>query len=202
MLRTCFIRTVVWLAGTTGGQAEKAHNVMLRHSADVHTLSAVLAFSTPFATWDAWRIDGFSQTMLDLLVLSLELQDLDNVSAERDLYARMMIYIRRQLVDPDLNIESLARAHHVSIRTVTRAFARHKKTPMAVIWQERLRASREALERGRVSSVSQAALDFGFSDFSHFSHAFRKAFGISPRSLLPKEQQGATPSNRHTGSDS
>ncbi|HHT0382387.1 AraC family transcriptional regulator [Klebsiella michiganensis] len=63
----------------------------------------------------------FSQTMLDLLVLSLELQDLDNVSAERDLYARMMIYIRRQLVDPDLNIESLARAHHVSIRTVTRA---------------------------------------------------------------------------------
>ncbi|HFP9258394.1 TPA: helix-turn-helix domain-containing protein, partial [Klebsiella michiganensis] len=75
-------------------------------------------------------------------------------------------------------------------------------TPMAVIWQERLRASREALERGRVSSVSQAALDFGFSDFSHFSHAFRKAFGISPRSLLPKEQQGATPSNRHTGSDS
>ncbi len=144
----------------------------------------------------------FSQTMLDLLVLSLELQDLDNVSAERDLYTRMMIYIRRQLVDPDLNIESLARAHHVSIRTVTRAFARHKKTPMAVIWQERLRASREALERGRVSSVSQAALDFGFSDFSHFSHAFRKAFGISPRSLLPKEQQGATPSNRHTGSDS
>lgn len=118
-------------------------------------------------------------------MLSLELQDLDNVSAERDLYARMMIYIRRQLVDPDLSIESLARAHHVSIRTVTRAFARHKKTPMAVIWQERLRASREALERGRVSSVSQAALDFGFSDFSHFSHAFRKAFGISPRSLLP-----------------
>jgi AraC-like DNA-binding protein len=57
-----------------------------------------------------------------------------------------------------------------------------------VIWQERLQASREAIERGRVSSVSQAALDFGFSDFSHFSHAFRKAFGISPRSLLPKKQ--------------
>ena len=130
----------------------------------------------------------FSQTLLDLLVLSLELQDLNNVGVERDLYSRMMNYIRRQLVDPDLNIESLARAHHVSVRTVTRAFARHKKTPMAVIWQERLLASREAIERGRVNSVSQAALDFGFSDFSHFSHAFRKAFGISPRSLLPKKQ--------------
>ncbi|BBV77159.1 AraC family transcriptional regulator [Raoultella planticola] len=132
----------------------------------------------------------FSQTLLDLLVLSLELQDLDNVSAERDLYARMMNYIRRQLVDPDLNIESLARAHYVSVRTVTRAFARHKKTPMAVIWQERLRASREAIERGRVNSVSQAALDFGFSDFSHFSHAFRKAFGVSPSTLLHRDRHG------------
>lgn len=132
----------------------------------------------------------FSQTLLDLLVLSLELQDLDNVSAERDLYARMMNYIRRQLVDPDLNIESLAQAHYVSVRTVTRAFARHKKTPMAVIWQERLRASREAIERGRVNSVSQAALDFGFSDFSHFSHAFRKAFGVSPSTLLHRDRHG------------
>lgn len=141
------------------------------------------------ACLDTADISGrFSQTLLDLLVLSLELQDLNNVGVERDLYSRMMNYIRRQLVDPDLNIESLARAHHVSVRTVTRAFARHKKTPMAVIWQERLQASREAIERGRVSSVSQAALDFGFSDFSHFSHAFRKAFGISPRSLLPKKQ--------------
>ncbi|EJU33468.1 hypothetical protein HMPREF1144_6247 [Klebsiella sp. OBRC7] len=43
-----------------GGQAEKAHSVMLRRSADVHALSAVLAFLTPFATWDAWRIDGMS----------------------------------------------------------------------------------------------------------------------------------------------
>ncbi|MBY0739111.1 hypothetical protein K5S02_13740 [Klebsiella sp. M581] len=40
-----------------------------------------------------------------------------------------------------------------------------------------------------------------WNDVVYFSHAFRKAFGISPRSLLPKEQQGATPSNRHTGSD-
>lgn len=130
----------------------------------------------------------FSQTLLDLLVLSLELQDVNNVGAERDLYACMMNYIRRKLVDPDLNIESLAQAHHVSVRTVTRAFARHKKTPMAVIWQERLRASREAIERGKVKSVSQAALDFGFSDFSHFSHAFRKAFGVSPSSLLCREK--------------
>lgn len=57
---------------------------------------------------------------------------------------------------------------------------------MATIWQERLQSSRLAIEQGRVRSVSQAALDSGFSDFSHFSHAFRKAFGIAPSALLQR----------------
>lgn len=126
----------------------------------------------------------FSQTVLDLLVLSLELQDGDRTNSERDLYARMMNYILRHLTEHDLNIERLAQAHHVSSRTVTRAFARHQKAPMSVIWQQRLQASREAIEKGNVRSVSQAALEYGFSDFSHFSHAFRKAFGIAPHTLM------------------
>lgn len=125
-----------------------------------------------------------SQTLLDLLVISLELQDLDVIHAERDLYARIMNYIHRNLSDPELNLEHIARAHHVSTRTVTRAFARHQKSPMMVVRQERLLASREAIERGNIRSVAQAAMEFGFSDFSHFSHAFRKAFDISPQALL------------------
>ncbi|MHA7685433.1 AraC-like ligand-binding domain-containing protein [Cupriavidus sp. PET2-C1] len=126
----------------------------------------------------------FSQTLLDLLVISLELQDMDQVHAERDLYGRIMNYILRNLSNPELNLEHIANVHHVSTRTVTRAFARHQKSPMSVIRQERLQASREAIERGNVHSVAQAAMDFGFSDFSHFSHAFRKAFGTSPQTLL------------------
>lgn len=126
----------------------------------------------------------FSQTLLDLLVLSVELQDLAKASSERDLYAQMMNYIQRHFTESELNIECIAQAHHVSTRTVTRAFARHQKSPMSVIWQLRLQASREAMERGSVRSVSQAALEYGFSDFSHFSHAFRKAFGVAPHTLI------------------
>lgn len=133
---------------------------------------------------DAAISGRFSQTLLDLLVLSLELQDLERIGSERDLYARIMNYIQRHLMEQDLSIERIAQAHHVSTRTVTRSFARHQKTPMAVIWRARLLASREAIERGQVRSVSQAALDYGFSDFSHFSHAFRRAFGIAPHTLL------------------
>jgi transcriptional regulator GlxA family with amidase domain len=98
----------------------------------------------------------------------------------------MMTYIQCHLTERELSIELLAQAHHVSTRTVTRAFARHQKSPVAEIWRERLNASRAAIECGQVRSVSQAALDFGFSDFSHFSHAFRKAFGVAPHTLLPR----------------
>lgn len=128
----------------------------------------------------------FSQTLLDLLVLSLERQGTELAVAERDLYPRLLNYVLRHLSDPQLNLENVAQAHHVSTRTVTRAFARHQKTLMSVILQERLLASRQAMEQGRCRSVSQAALDFGFSDFSHFSRAFRKAFGVAPHSLLQR----------------
>jgi AraC-like DNA-binding protein len=129
----------------------------------------------------------FSQTLLDLLALSLEVQNFEKANDERDLYSRIMIYIQKHLTDQELSIEQIANFHNVSTRTVTRAFARHQKTPMAVLWQERLLASRNAIERGHARSVSQVALDYGFSDFSHFSHAFRKAFGVSPQTILRRD---------------
>lgn len=142
------------------------------------------AASAPSILQDGGVSSRYSSALLDLLVISVELQDLKTTHEELDLYGRIMNYIHRNLTDPNLSIELIAQAHHVSTRTVTRAFARYQKTPVAEIWKERLNASREAIERGQVRSVSQAALDFGFSDFSHFSHAFRKAFGVAPHTLL------------------
>jgi AraC-like DNA-binding protein len=142
------------------------------------------AASIPASFQDEGLSSRFSNTLLDLLAISLELQDLKTTHEELDLYGRIMNYIHQHLTDPDLSIERIARVHYVSTRTVTRAFARYQKTPVAEIWKERLIASREAIERGQVRSISQAALDFGFSDFSHYSHAFRKAFGMAPHTLL------------------
>lgn len=140
----------------------------------------------PSVQADAAMAARFGETLLELLVLSLELQDAPGRAAERDLYAVAMRHIRAHLADPDLSPEGVAQAIHVSPRTLVRAFARHQKTPMATIWHERLLSSRLAIEQGRARSVSQAALDNGFTDFSHFSHAFRKAFGTAPSALLPR----------------
>jgi AraC-like DNA-binding protein len=53
------------------------------------------------------------------------------------------------------------------------------------VWKRRLDAAFRVLEEGRVHQVSQAALQCGFNDLSHFSRAFRNAFGVTPSSLLP-----------------
>jgi AraC-like DNA-binding protein len=44
---------------------------------------------------------------------------------------------------------------------------------------------RRALERiGAGASLTTAALDAGFASSTHFSHAFKAMFGVSPASVL------------------
>ncbi|WP_027015396.1 helix-turn-helix domain-containing protein [Comamonas composti] len=127
----------------------------------------------------------FGMLLLDVLALALEMQvPAHQPRARRDLHGRIQAYILNHLGSTELSLQTLAQQHHVSPRTVTRAFARHGQSPMGLVWQLRLEASRQALLDGRCTSVTEAAFVHGFSDAAHFSRAFRKAFGCTPRSLL------------------
>jgi len=133
------------------------------------------------------RAMHLGNTLLDLAAVMLEFQtDPTETPQERGLHAQILRYMHAHLDDPALCLDTLARAHHVSSRTITRAFARHHQTPMGMVWQLRLQASQKALISGRARSVTQTALDHGFSDPSHFSRAFRKAFGYAPHTLIQR----------------
>ncbi len=93
-------------------------------------------------------------------------------------------FMLRRLDEPGLDVAAIAGETHVSSRTLLRLFASEGTTPMRWLWAERLSASRLALEQGRFQRVTDAALAFGFKDMSHFSRAFKAAYGRSPRQIL------------------
>lgn len=129
----------------------------------------------------------FSQTLLDLLSLALQpLEEAIGV-AERDLYGRVLSYIERNLPDTTITADSLARAHHISTRTLSRAFGRHQRTPMAVLWEMRLQAAHKILTNDRTANITDVAIRCGYSDLSHFSHTFRKKFGYPPSKAIKSE---------------
>jgi AraC-like DNA-binding protein len=88
------------------------------------------------------------------------------------------------LENPEMTIESIAAAQNLAPRTLHRLFSAEATTPIRWLWHQRLSASYNALAEGRIRNVTDAALSFGFTDLSHFSRAFRKAFGHPPHTLV------------------
>lgn len=156
-----------------------------RHRPGVMALRSMLEESANTEFSDADAAIRYSSAVLDVLALSLAPPAASTYAVEKnDLYRKVLSYLQKNYTDPLLNLHVLAMAHHVSERTLTRAFAQHNQTPMDVLRRVRLQASHRALTEGRTGNVTSAALDAGFSDLSHFSRVFRAAYGCTPQSLL------------------
>jgi len=104
-------------------------------------------------------------------------------TARGHLLMRVREYIDRNLGDPDLSPENIARAHRISVRYLHRLFEGEGTTVGRLVQQRRLeQCSRELARRGRtVPTVSAVAQRWGFVSPAHFSRAFRAVYGVSPR---------------------
>lgn len=91
-------------------------------------------------------------------------------------------YMRSRLDDSRLTPGMVAAAVGLSERSLGRLFATLGTTPAAWLWQQRLHKAHELLACGQ-ASVSEAATACGFTSFSHFSRAFRRAHGCAPSEL-------------------
>ena len=106
----------------------------------------------------------------------------DSISL-RTLRSRVKAYVESNLARGDLDIDEIAKRMGCSRRYVFRAFEAENTTPSQFIWELRLAKARERLksEAFRAGTISEVAFSCGFSSSAHFSRAFRKRFGASPR---------------------
>ncbi len=80
----------------------------------------------------------------------------------------------------NLALEEFAKLSHRSLSTFKRDFRKYyNQSPGKWLLQKRLEYSAVLLKNPALN-VSQAALDCGFEDLSHFSRAFKEKFGVSP----------------------
>jgi AraC family transcriptional activator of tynA and feaB len=126
-------------------------------------------------------------SLVDILTAAFETQLLDDnelVDRQAAILKRAKDYIRAHMDDSELNVEMIARAVHVSSRTLSRAFAAEGISVIRWLWKERLSASHTTLSEGRVTQVADVALGCGFASGSHFSRMFKATYGVLPHTLL------------------
>lgn len=132
-------------------------------------------------------------SMVDLFRLALgEIGEEREQGSSRDLIQRRVRdHIRRNLHDPALSVESIARAMGCSPRYVHKAFE-GQGSVSRLIWSERLERCRQCLESEASSSrtLTNMAFDHGFSSSAHFSRKFREQFGSTPSEYRAAHQAG------------
>lgn len=103
--------------------------------------------------------------------------------AHAALALRVRDHIRRHLADPELRPETIAAAHHISLRSLHRLFQSQDTTPAAYIRHQRLECARRDLADPALADrpVRAVAARWGFPRPSDFTRAFRAAYGLPPR---------------------
>ncbi|MEU9063004.1 helix-turn-helix domain-containing protein [Streptomyces sp. NPDC048430] len=115
--------------------------------------------------------------------------------ATRHLLPRIQEHIDLHLGNPDLTPESIAQAHHISVRYLHKLFEHEDITVSRWIQRRRLHECRRELARRTTSSrtISAVARRWGFTSAAHFSRAFRMMYGMSPAEWRRLARQNSHP---------
>jgi AraC family transcriptional regulator, positive regulator of tynA and feaB len=125
-------------------------------------------------------------TTLQLLATALGLSSDVTTSCDVDgraISAREVAhYIDAHVQHSELTPQSIADHFNVSVRQLYRIVADAGCTPAALIWKHRLERARALLaQSGPRVPIIEIALSCGFKDGAHFSRAYRRQFGHSPK---------------------
>ncbi|TCK19949.1 helix-turn-helix domain-containing protein [Pseudonocardia endophytica] len=134
---------------------------------------------------DRRQFDAVSDRLVELVCLMLLGEDRPGNETLADLERTLRRYAREHAGDRELNPHTMARAVGWSLRQIQLALKQSGITPTALIREERLLLARDRL-RGlphERESITDIALQLGFSSTGAFSTAFRERFGMRPRDI-------------------
>lgn len=120
----------------------------------------------------------------------------DRTSADV-LWTRIASYIETHLAEADLGPRTIASALGISVRHVHRIFSSKGCTVAEWIRERRLRQCCSDLADPRLTqrSITEIAFFWGFNDSAHFSHSFKKQFGVCPRAYRSHGRSNAEGAN-------
>jgi AraC family transcriptional regulator len=102
---------------------------------------------------------------------------------------RAIQYIRDQL-HKALTVSEIARSVHMSPHNFTILFKRSiGQSPYHYVIEARTRRAKELLESGKVS-IGEVAHQVGFADQSHLTRHIKCLFGVTPKLLLARLDEG------------
>jgi AraC-like DNA-binding protein len=145
---------------------------------------------------DLGRMDELSPSdtaRLSTLMVNLLTAALDNAldaqrgappqTRRRALMTQIHAFVKKNLGDADLTPNVIAAAHHISLRYLHKLFQQEGHTVAGWIRERRLEQCRRDLANPHLAArpINAIAAQWGFANPAHFSHAFRKAYGLSPR---------------------
>jgi AraC-like DNA-binding protein len=174
------------------GLNEAAHETNKLHLNNRNGLGRMLHHTITDAYTQYTLLNDATSRVVGQSIISLLNNTLDNqreeAKLEHDVHYfkknRIKSFIEHNLGERDLTIERIAQAVECSVRTLHRVFEDENGSSLSdYIWQRRLSRCAEDLRSSgsATRSITDIAYSWGFNSSSHFSKAFKAAYGASPR---------------------
>lgn len=143
--------------------------------------------------------ERLSEIALDLLTMAVAERFAISASKSSTIAAhrmRVRNFVEANLQREDLSVALIGKALRLSPRHLNRLFEDEHSSLWQYIADRRLEKCRDALVDIRSSgrTIAEIAYRCGFGDASHFSRAFHRRFGVSPREYRASKIKSNAPS--------